>query len=103
MVLRDLACRQSSIVVTAFTKNTGSRWVLGKARKSKVLLLHHLLQMCRLSLRNKSARQLSLKGEEGVKSQKGEEGGSILCWVMLGLLRQMAAPKNKHLFELALL
>lgn len=79
MILRGLAYRRSSIVVTAFTKNIGSLRVLGKARKSKVLLLHHLLQMSKLSLRHKSARQLSLKGEESVESQKGEEGGSNLC------------------------
>lgn len=79
MILKDLAYRQSSIAVTAFTKNIGSLWVLGKASKSKVLLLHHLLQMSKLSLRHRSAPQRSLKGEEGMKSQRDEEGGSNLC------------------------
>lgn len=78
MILKDLAYRQSSIAVTAFTKNIGSL-VLGKASKSKVLLLHHLLQMSKLSLRHKSAPQHSLKSKEGLNSQKGEEGGSNLC------------------------
>lgn len=76
MILKDLAYRQSSIALTAFTKNIGSLWVLGKASKSKVLLLLHLLQMSKLSPRHKSAPQHSLKAEESMKSQRGEEGGS---------------------------